>query len=210
MGWFGLDPASIVDRVKASGAPVDPPTLAGSAIRGAVGFTVVSVAGFSPWALAGKRLPELAMYGACAAVFIGLSGLLLHRLIIGPGSMGRFYTLFGAAFAVNSVLWIASWMLLKGHLGSLVGLLAGTAAMGGMFAAAFEERRAALPSIVALFVLNTAGYYVGGWGEAALARANLTVAMLLWGVFYGLGLGSGLGLAFHFCQKTVRERLAKP
>jgi hypothetical protein len=36
----------------------------------------------------------------CAIVFIVLSGLLLHRLIIGPGSLGRFYKLFSAAFAV--------------------------------------------------------------------------------------------------------------
>lgn len=210
MGWFGLDPLSIVERVKASGAPAEAPTLAGSVIRGAVGFTIVSVAGFAPWALAGKWLPEIGMYAACAAVFIGLSGLLLHRLIIGPGSLPRFYLLFGVAFLANSVLWTAAWMLLKGDKGSLVGLLAGTAAMGGMIALAFEERRAALPSIAALFVLNTAGYYVGGWVEGALARTNLTVAMLLWGVFYGLGLGSGLGLAFYFSQKTVRERLGKP
>lgn len=210
MGWFGLDPGSIVDRVRSSGAPADPPTLLGSLLRGAVGFMVVGVVGFAPWALAGKWLPEIGMYAACAAVFIGLSGPLLHRLILGPGSLARFYKLFGVAFGANSVLWIAAWMLLKGDLGSVVGLLAGTAAMGGMIAVAFEERRAALPSIAALFSLNTAGYYAGGWVEAALARANLTLAMLLWGVFYGLGLGSGLGLAFHFCQKTVRERLAKP
>jgi hypothetical protein len=210
MGWFGLAPQSIVDRVKASGEPLRIPTLAGSLIRGAVGFTIVSVAGFAPWVFAPKWLPEIAMYAACAVVFIGLSGLLLHRLIIGPGSLSRFYKLFGVAFGANSVLWIAAWMILKGDKGSVTGLLAGTAAMGGMIALAFDEKSAAFPSISALFVLNTAGYYAGGWVEHALARANLTVAMLLWGVFYGLGLGSGLGLALFFSQKTVRERLAKP
>jgi hypothetical protein len=31
--------------------------------------------------------------------------------------------------------------------------------------------------------------------------------MLLWGVFYGLGLGAGLGYAFHACQQRARELL---
>lgn len=215
MGWFQLDPDSIVARVRSSGSPPAIPSLGASLLRGSLGFTVVSVAGFCPWALAGgwlhRRVGEAGMYAACAAVFIGLSGLLLHRLIIGPGSRSRFTKLFGLAFAVYSAAWIAGWMGLHridDDLGSLVGLFAGTSLMGAVLAAAFGRWSAALPSIAALFVLNTAGYYVGGWVEAALAATNLRAAMLLWGVFYGLGLGAGLGLAFHLCQKTVRERLA--
>jgi len=225
VSWFQLDPQSIADRVKASGATLKIPSLGASLLRGILGFTIVSVAGFAPWALGGswlhRAVGEAGMYAACAIVFIGLSGLLLHRLILGPGSLPRFYKLFGTAFAAYSAAWIAGWMGLHGHLGSLAGLFAGTAAMGWIFADAFGERKAAPKSIAALFVLNTIGYYVGGWVEGTVAKLPhlslagivvekpppITIAMLLWGVCYGVGLGAGLGLAFHFCQKTVRERL---
>ena len=161
------------------------------------------------------------MYAVCAIVFIGLSGLLLHKLIIGPGSLPRFYKLFGVSFAAYSVAWILGWMLLGGHTGSIVGLLAGTSIMGWMLVRAFEARGALLPVIAALFLLNTLGYYVGGWVEAPLMRMeNLSLlgwtparsvqvrsAMLLWGVFYGAGFGAGLGLAFFLCQRRARALL---
>jgi hypothetical protein len=208
MGWFGLDPRSIVDRVKASGAPARVETLAGSAARGAVGFAVLSVVAFTPWIFGGRRLlGELGMYAACLILFLGLSGPLLHRLILGPGSLPRFYKLFGIAFLANAIAWTSAYMLLRGHAGSLVGLLAGSAAMGGIIAAAFEAKSAALKSIAALVALHTLGYYVGWWVETPLSKTHRTAAMVLYGVLYGLGLGAGLGLAFHFCQKTVREKL---
>jgi hypothetical protein len=209
MGLFQLDPQSIVDRVKATGAPARIPTMGESVLRGIVGFTIVSVAGFLPWILGlGKRIGAAGMYAACAAVFIGLCGPLLHRLILGPGSLSRFTRLFGLGFLLNSLAWVAAYMGLKGHLGSLVGLLAGSALMGGLFAAAFDERSAAAKSIAALFVMNTLGYYGGNAAELALVKTHLPAAMLLYGVCYGVGLGAGLGLAFHFCQKTARARLA--
>jgi hypothetical protein len=194
--------------VKASGAPARIPSLGASILRGVLGFTVLSVAGFLPWVAGlGKRIGTPGMYAACAAVFIGLSGPLLHRLIVGPGSLSRFYKLFGLGFALYAAAWVGAYMGLRGHLGSIFGLFAGTALMGGLFAVAFDERRAALPSILALFVLNVAGYYLG-WGvESAVVKTSLPTAMLLYGVCYGAGLGAGLGLAFHFCQKTVRSRL---
>lgn len=205
---FDLDPQSIVERVKASGAPARIPSLGASVARGVVGFTVLSVAGFLPWVVGlGKRIGTGGMYAACAVVFIGLCGPLLHRLIVGPGSLSRFYKLFGPGFALYAAAWVGAYMTLKGHLGGVVGLLAGTAVMGGLFAVAFDERRGALPSILALFVLNVAGYYLG-WGvERAVVKTSLPAAMLLYGVCYGAGFGAGLGLAFHFCQKTVRTLL---
>jgi hypothetical protein len=213
VGWFQLDPDGIVSRVRSSGAPARVPSLGGSILRGIVGLTIVSVAGFAPWALGGKGLAravgEAGMYVACAAAFIGLTGPLLHRLIIGPGSLPRFCKLFGLSFAVYSAAWIAAWMIRPGHVGSLVGLAAGTAAMGAMIATAFDARPAAWKGIPALFLLNTIGYYAGGWVEGAVAKmAPIQIAMLLWGVCYGIGLGAGLGLTFYLCQKTVRQRLS--
>ena len=48
---FGLDPQSILDRVKISGDPARVPTLRDSVWRGTIGFTLVSLAGFAPWVL---------------------------------------------------------------------------------------------------------------------------------------------------------------
>ncbi len=213
MAWLQLDPDGTLGRAKSSGAPLRVPSLVGSLLHGIAGFTLVSIAGFAPWAITGrwvrKAIGEAGMYAACAIVFIGLSGPLLHRLILGPGSLARFYKLFGTAFAAYSAAWIVGWMALRGHAGSIAGLFAGTAVMGAILAAAFGARRAALPSIAALFVLNSIGYFAGGWVEAAVARSGpLPLAMTLWGVCYGIGLGAGLGIAFHICQAEHRKRLA--
>src|SRR5207247_7897663 len=99
---FGLDPQSIAGCAKASGQSPRVPTLGESVLRGTIGFTLVSLGGFAPWVLAGRwfyrNIGEVGLYATCALVFIGLSGLLLHRLIIGPGSRVRFYKIFSLAF----------------------------------------------------------------------------------------------------------------
>src|SRR4051812_39553983 len=103
MSFFQLDPASIAARARAAGTPRIP-SLGRSLLIGIVGFTVVSVAGFIPWAhfgdLLGPLVGERGVYVVCALVFIALSGPALHRLIIGPGSLTRFYQVFSSAFVV--------------------------------------------------------------------------------------------------------------
>ena len=210
MSWFQLDPQSIANRARAAGSPV--PSLGASMIRGMIGFTIVSVAGFVPWAVFGKGLQqqvgEAGLYAACAVVFLALTSPLLHRLIIGPGSVSRFYKLFGISFTAYSIAWIAGWMALRGHPGSIAGLLAGTMVMACMLVAAFDALRIVVKVFFALFVLNSIGYFVGGLSEAALIKEHSLAAKLSWGVFYGIGLGAGLGLAFHFCQARARKLLA--
>lgn len=225
MSWFQLDAISVADRARNSGRTPKIPSLGASLQRGVVGFTLLSIAGFAPWAVAGgwfyRNVGEAWLYAVCALVFIGLSGPLLHRLILGPGSLVRFYKVFGITFAAYSVLWIAGWMSLRGHPGSLAGLLAGTTAMGWMLAYAFETQASVVKIIAALFVLNSVGYFAGGWIEGALAGAKqfslfglgvtkptqMILAKLCWGVCYGLGFGAGLGFAFHFCQERTRATL---
>ena len=63
--------------------------------------------------------------------------------------------------------------------------------------------------VAALFILNTLGYYVGGWVEAKLPFEQKRAGMLLWGMFYGLGFGAGLGLAFYFCQEKARALISR-
>lgn len=212
MSWFQLDPPSIVTRARAAGTTANVPSLAASVWRGLIGFTIVSVAGFVPWAVFGRFFRqhggEVGMYIACALVFLVLSGLLLHRLIIGPGSLGRFYKLFSIAFTAYSVAWIVGWMMLRGHAGSVAGLFAGTVFMGAILAAAFDATNQAIKVILSLFILNSLGYFIGGELEAAFIHHHAIAAKLLWGVAYGIGLGAGLGLAFYVCQAKARALLA--
>ncbi len=74
MSWFQLDTASIVQRAEVEGAKANPPSIWESVGRGIVGFTLISVAGFAPWAFAGLRLyetiGEAGLYAVCAIVFI--------------------------------------------------------------------------------------------------------------------------------------------
>jgi hypothetical protein len=162
------------------------------------------------------KFGEGGLYAVCALTFIGLSGPLLHRLILGPGSLLRFYKLFCLAFSAYSILWICGWMT-----ESLAGLLVGTAAMGAILACAFDAKESAFKVIAVLFVLNAIGYFGGGWVEGTfmgmksipllgvvLARpVQAMIAKLLWGVCYGVGFGAGLGFAFHLCQGRTRAAL---
>lgn len=197
-----------------------PPSLAAFIQRGILGFTVLSVAGFAPWAVTGRMLyraiGEAGLYAVCAVIFIGLSGPLLHRLILGPGSLLRFYKLFAVAFTGYSIAWIVGWMSLGGHTGSVVGLLAGAAIFSIIVTSAFKARSAWLAITAVLFLTNAAGYFIGGWIEASAAAADgwlgfltdrstrVLVAKLLWGVSYGVGFGAGLGFAFHRAQLPSR------
>lgn len=222
---FSLDPQSIVARANASSQPVHLPTLGESVMRGMIGFTLVSLGGFAPWVLAGRwfyrNTGELGLYLACAIVFIGLSGVLLHRLIIGPGSLRRFYQIFSLAFVGYAVAWTIGWMVFRGVTGSVVGALAGIAVMGGIFAIGFAARGAFLKIFAVLLVANVAGYFIGEWAHnlaLALKEGNVTGLVLgqsvrsllsktLWGLCYGLGFGVGIGFTFYSCQTEARRLL---
>ena len=221
MSWFQLDPQSIAARTTAD---MEIPSLSASLRRGMLGFTLVALAGFAPWALFGRwfyrTAGEVWLYVVCAIVFIALSGALLHRLIIGAGSQARFYKLFSISFAAYSVGWILGWMSLRGDAGSLGGLAAGTTAMGFMLANAFGATGNSIKIIAALFILNSLGYFAGQWITGILGTAGspigtmlsrpvlMIIGKLLWGFCYGVGFGAGLGLAFYYCQTRARALLA--
>ena len=68
---------------------------------------VVSLAAFAPWYF---QLGGLSMYVACTLIFLVGSGLVLHRLIMGPGALRRFYALFGLAFLGYALAWISCYV----------------------------------------------------------------------------------------------------
>ena len=210
MALFQLDPQNIAARVRTAnpGAPL--PSLAVSVRRGILGFTLVSVAGFLPWPIIDRwfhDLREMHLYAACTAVFIGLSGVCLHRLILGDGSLSRFYKLFALAFGAYVVGWVVPWVILRDDSGVIAGLLAGTALMGAILCLAFDAARVMPQVIAALFALNGLGYYVGGEALGKLGHDHRIAGIVLWGMCFGIGLGAGLGVAFHLCQTRARALL---
>src|SRR5579862_261074 len=149
-----LDPGHLAERLQAAPAAAAPPSLMASLLRGGLGFTLVAIAGFAPWALAGgwlaRVIGELGMYLACAGVFVALSGPVLFRLVIGPGALARFAILFLVAYLAYAASWIAAWMELHGNPGSLTGLAAGCILMGWILCRAFTARGALVPVAAAL------------------------------------------------------------
>jgi hypothetical protein len=227
---FTLNPESIAARVNATHLPPRIPTMGESVLRGMIGFTVVSLGGFAPWVLAGRwfyrSVGEIGLYVACALVFIALSGPLLHRLIIGPGSLNRFYKLFSLAFLAYAVVWTVAWMALARSTGSftagIMGAVTGIVVMGTLLALGFHATESALKVIIALLIGNVVGYFIGEGayhGISALKEGNATGLVLerqtrsilskaAWGLCYGLGFGAGIGFAFYACQAKVRKLLA--
>src|SRR5512138_2739961 len=128
------------------------PTLAGSVSRGAIGFTIVSLAGFSVWAFGGKwfyaKVGEAGLYGACTVVFVGLSGLLLHPLVAPPRRIARFYKIFIPAFFAYAAVWSACWFKWHFGFGEWLASLLGCAAFAIVLAIAFRNFRLVACAIV--------------------------------------------------------------
>ena len=208
MSLLGFDPDSVHARLRSSTEQTPIPTLAQSLLQGSLGFCLVSVMAFAVWALAGKRLSqnlgEAGFYAVCALVFIGLAGIELHKLVIGPRTLGRFYALFAAGFGAYAVAWCLAWFLVRGKAGEWLGSLAGSAVFAMVLTSAFSASGSFIRVSVGLFITHSAGYFTGEWIHASSGGRP---GMLLWGVAYGLGFGAGLGYALYVCQETIRMRL---
>jgi len=210
MSLFQLDPESIVARARASGQSVEVPSFWASVWRGVWGFMVVGVIGFAPWAIFEKwirGMREAQLYVACTAAFIAASGPFLHRLIIGPGSLPRFYKIFAVAFLLYAGAWISCWVTLRGNEGEFFGLLAGAVAMGAVIAIAFGASRQMVAVIAVLFLGNLVGYYAGARIHGEIGQSHRYLSMILWGVCYGAGFGAGIGAAFFLSQARARKML---
>jgi hypothetical protein len=205
---------------------------------GGLGFCIVSLLVFGIWAFAAASLSrtigEGGFYAVCAVAFIGLSGALFDRLVIGPGSLAKFYALFTSAFAIYSVLWCLAWFLLRkdsaewyGFLtgarpAGLVGAFLGTFAMAACLSAGFSNWKSFWKNAFILFGTHTAGYFLGDFlftwlrGEFAeqalegiISRpVRMVIAKLAWGFGYGIGFGLGIGQNLHELQAPLRARLA--
>ena len=186
-------------------------------LRGSLGFAIVSLSGFSVWAFGGKwfqaHLGEAGLYSACAVVFLGSSGLLLHPLVQGPGPLLRFYKVFIPAFFAYAIVWCAAWFVLGFGLGEWLGSLLGSIVFVAVTARRFGNSEGVVRASIILFSFLSAGYFLGGklmhWIAGPMGSAMLTgvskaqisvIAKLSWGLLYGLGFGAGIGYAFRTFQ----------
>src|SRR5262245_40256352 len=135
------------------------PGLAGSLIRGALGFAAVGVAAFSWWAFGKGRLGTAGIYGGVAAVFLVLSVFFLHPL---AGSPWRFLRAFGPGFTAYCIVWCLAWFNLGAGLGEWLGSAGGCLAFALAAGAALHRWSAVPQAAVVLSLAHSAGYFLGG------------------------------------------------
>lgn len=189
-----------------------------SILLGSLGFAFVSLVAFSLWAFGGRWFHahggDAAMYPAIAIVFLGLTGLVLHRLVRGGRPLARFYGAFVPAFVAYAGVWCLAWFVIKHAPGEWIGSLAGSI----VFAAVVMKRMGAKSGFVSaaliVFVAHSLGYFTGGkvmygilGGCCAelfkgLSREQIKIAAMLgWGLCYGLGFGAGIGAVLDRAQR---------
>lgn len=197
MRCFGLTPEAINARTPAAELKPVPP-LRFAMVYGGLALGAVSLLAYSIWAF--RLVPgAAAMYSSIAAVYIGLTGVLLSRLVRGSGTVGRFALLFAATFAVYAIFWCLFWFGLKGrYQADLFGSAFGLAAMAWLILRAFGRRDGFLPAFAVLFTFHTLGYALG---DELYGAVSGSTGRLLWGAAHGIGFGAGLGSVLHYCQQ---------
>lgn len=209
---LGLDPDRVVERVRAEGRPFVLPTLRQTVTVGTVGFMIVGLVGFCPWAFGGRELPRalgtVGYYSLIALILFGGGAVVLKPIIIGR-NLSRFAVVFGVGFTLLSAAWIVGYALrLPYRLGEFGGLLVGTVLLALTIIAAFRASHCLVAGAVALVAGHVGGYVLADRLFSIEALHN-QYGMLLWGLIYGAGLGSGLSVLLFLCQAEVRKRLTQ-
>ena len=206
-GWFGLDGDSVAQRARAAGQSVQPPSLMESLVGGWMGFGLVStavvltVAFGEAWLY--ENLGPIVAYSLWTAFFIIGAGLLLGRLVAGPGSRARFFAAFALAFLLYASAYVAGHFGLHGVLGECLGLLAGSVAMAVTLCLAFDARKNLFEIALVLCAGNFAGYFLGRIVWSGLrGKVGMVVGF---GIIYGVCLGFALGYTLYACQTRLRE-----
>jgi len=210
MDLFGLTSDRVMARIHQIGAPSPIPSLGRSLLIGSFGFCFASLCVFATVAFAERwmyrNLGFSGAYVAWTVLFIFLGGALLSPLVIGPDRVWRFQIVFGMAFLLYAVGWVASYFTLRGIAGELAGSLLGSILMALAIALAFGVMKTFFAQTAALFIANSAGYFLGDLLNNSIRGKT---GMLLWGIIYGLCLGAGLGLSIFLAQTPLRIKLQK-
>jgi hypothetical protein len=205
---LGLTSDGVMARIHQNGAYNSIPSLGRSLLIGSFGFCFASLCVFATVAFAERWMyRSLGLSGAYAVwtiLFIFLGGALLSPLVIGPGRLWRFQLVFGTAFLLYAAGWVASYFTLRGVAGELAGSLIGSILMALVIILAFGVVKTFFAQTAALFIANSAGYFLGDLLNNSIRGKT---GMLLWGLLYGLFLGAGLGLSIFLAQTPLRKQL---
>lgn len=181
-----------------------PPSLGFALLYGATSLGLVSVLAYSIWAFKLVR-GQAAMYASIAAVYLLLGGLALSRLLVKPAARKKFPLWFALGFLIYALGWCALWFGLKGKMAAdFWGALVGLAGMTALWQRLYGSRGEFLTLYAGLFVLHSAGYYLGGQLHLMFHGPS---GMLLWGVAHGIGFGAGIGFVLWRCQRAEKMRL---
>jgi hypothetical protein len=167
---------------------------------GCVTFSAVSVLAYSIWAY--RLIPgTAAMYASTAAVYIGLSGLALSRLVSAPRQRKRFPLIFAGCFIIYAICWCACWFGLGGKFrADLIGSIVGLAAMTALLQSGLGRKTGFLLNFAVLLALHSVGYYAGGELHELVRGSG---GRLLWGAAHGAGFGAGLGYVLFRLQAPL-------
>ncbi len=184
-----------------SDVALTPMSLKRSIVTGGIGFCIVSLCVFATVAFAQRwmydRLGVTGAYIAWLTLFILLGGRALFPLVVGARRLLRFYAMFGAAFFMYGISWMAAYFTFKNAVGEWLGSFAGSVSMALVYAAGFRVLRSAPLLSALLFVANSIGYFFGSVFYYSFGRP---AGLMLWGAFYGFCLGAGLGAVLYIAQ----------
>jgi len=170
-------------------------------LRGGIGFCLVSFVVFATVAYGERwmyaRLGVLGAYVAWTLAFIVPGGFVLGSVV--DDRRGKFYLLWGLAFFVYAAGWVGAYFLVRGVLGEWLGSLIGSLLMTIVFAFGFSTARSIPKLSLLLFIANSAGYFLG---SALNDYVGGRPGMLLWGIIYGLFLGTGISSLLHLLQRS--------
>ena len=170
-------------------------------VYGGVSIGAVSVLAYSIWAF-GLITNTAAMYGATAAIYVGLAGLALGRLVADPARRGRFSLSLAAGMAAYAFLWCVFWFGLRGkYHADFWGAVAGLAAVTAILRRHLGTTADFLSLWAVLVLCHEAGYQLGGDLYGIVGGAT---GRLLWGAAHGFGFGAGLAYLIVGCLKHPR------
>ena len=175
--------------------------LSRAVLRGGIGFCLVSLIVFATVAYGERwmyaRLGVLGAYVVWTLAFILLGGFVLGLGVEGRWRLPKFYFLWGLAFFAYAAGWVCAYFTLRGPGGEWLGSLVGSLLMTTVFALGFSAARSIPVLSLLLFIANSAGYFLG---SALNDYIGGRPGMLLWGLLYGLLLGSGISALLYLLQ----------
>jgi len=180
--------------------------LSRAVIRGGIGFCLVSLVVFASVAFGERwmyaRLGVMGAYVVWTLAFILLGGFVLGSLVEGRWRLPKFYLLWGLAFFAYAAGWVSAYFFLRGAAGEWLGSLIGSVLMTTVFCLAFNVARSIPKLSLLLFIANSAGYFLGSLLNDSIGGRP---GMLLWGLLYGLLLGTGIATLLHLLQKPRKR-----